>query len=49
MNNFVIALMVIWGSAAIGTIFTKKVDCFEVAGVVTIAMGIGYYFFIGGH
>jgi len=45
MNWFAATIMVIWLSSALGAATTKDSDCFLVAMVTTIAMGIGYLCF----
>jgi hypothetical protein len=45
MNWFAVTIMVIWLSAAIGTIFSKDSQCFGAATTTTIVMGIGYGLF----
>ena len=42
INWFAITIISIWFAAALGTIFSKDYQCMGVAGLTTIAMGIGY-------
>jgi len=41
-HPFLSFMLVVWASAAVGSIATRKTDAFHVAGVVTIIVGMGY-------
>ena len=47
MNWFAITIISIWICATIGAGLTNDSECFSAAMIVTIAMGIGYFWLHG--